>query len=95
MLKDIIAVEPTEGYQLYLKFEDDKQGIIDISKLISFTGVFAALQDIYYFQQVKINPEWGTIYWENGADFDPDVLYAEITGEEISNYQIAKTANKL
>ncbi|WP_392407564.1 DUF2442 domain-containing protein [Chlorogloeopsis fritschii] len=44
MLKDIIAVEPREGYQLYLKFEDDKQGIIDISKLISFTGVFAPLK---------------------------------------------------
>jgi hypothetical protein len=32
MLKDIIAVEPREGYQIYLKFEDNKQGIIDISK---------------------------------------------------------------
>jgi Protein of unknown function (DUF2442) len=95
MLKDIIAVEPREGYQLYIKFEDDKQGIIDISKLISFTGIFAPLQEINYFQQVKLNPEWGTIYWENGADFDPDVLYAEITGEAISNYQIAKTVNEL
>ncbi|WP_427160018.1 DUF2442 domain-containing protein [Aliinostoc sp. HNIBRCY26] len=91
MLKDIIAVEAREGYQLYIKFEDNQQGIIDISKLISFTGVFAPLQNIDYFKQVKINPEWGTIYWENGADFDPDVLYAEITREEISNYQIAKT----
>ncbi|MBE9206884.1 DUF2442 domain-containing protein [Nostoc sp. LEGE 06077] len=94
MLKDIIAVEPKEGYQLYIKFEDNKQGIIDISKLISFTGIFAPLKDINYFQQVKINSEWGTIYWENSADFDPDVLYAEITGEAISNYQIAKTANE-
>lgn len=95
MLKDIIAVEPREGYQLYIKFEDNKQGIIDISKLISFTGIFAPLKDIDYFKQVKINSEWGTIYWENGADCDPDVLYAEITGEEISNYQIAKAANEL
>jgi hypothetical protein len=95
VLKDIIAVEPKEGYQLYLKFEDDKQGIIDISTLISFTGVFALLKDINYFKQVKINPEWGTIYWENGADFDPDVLYAEIMGEAISNYQITETVNEL
>lgn len=54
MLKDIVAVEPRESYQLYLKFEDDKEGVIDISKLISFTGVFAPLQDINYFKQVKI-----------------------------------------
>ncbi|MBD2346785.1 DUF2442 domain-containing protein [Anabaena subtropica] len=91
MLKDIIAVEPIEDYKLYIKFEDNQQGVIDISKLISFTGIFAPLQNIDYFKQVKINPEWGTIYWENGADFDPDVLYAEITGEAINNYQIAKT----
>ncbi|AFY40926.1 DUF2442 domain-containing protein [Nostoc sp. PCC 7107] len=94
MLKDIIAVQPKEGYQLYIKFEDNKQGIIDISKLISFTGIFAPLKDINYFHQVKINSELGTIYWENGADFDPDVLYAEITGETIINYQIFKTPNE-
>jgi hypothetical protein len=34
MLKDIIKVKPLENYQLYLKFEDNKEGVIDISKLI-------------------------------------------------------------
>ncbi|MFN7656860.1 MAG: DUF2442 domain-containing protein, partial [Dolichospermum sp.] len=39
------------------------------------------------FQQVKVHPEWGTIYWENGADLDPDVLYSIITNQSIGTYQ--------
>ena len=87
MLKDIISVKPLEGYQLHLKFEDEKQGIVDISQLIEFTGIFAPLQDLAYFKQVKLNPEWGTIYWENGADLDPDVLYSIVTNQAIPTYQ--------
>ena len=81
MLKDIISVKPLEGYQLHIQFEDETQGIIDISQLIEFTGIFTSLQDLKYFQQVKVHPEWGTIYWENGADLDPDVLYSIITNQ--------------
>lgn len=89
MLKDIVAVQPQEGYQLYLKFEDGIEGVIDISQLIEFTGIFAPLQDLTYFTQVKVNPDWGTIYWENGADLDPDVLYSVVTGQPIPNYEKA------
>ncbi|MBS3026414.1 DUF2442 domain-containing protein [Dolichospermum sp. ST_con] len=87
MLKDIISVNPLEGYQLHIQFEDETQGIIDISQLIEFTGIFTSLQDLNYFQQVKVHPEWGTIYWENGADLDPDVLYSIITNQSIGTYQ--------
>ncbi|NEQ75555.1 MAG: DUF2442 domain-containing protein [Okeania sp. SIO2C9] len=88
MLKDIIEVSHQENYLLYLKFEDGKEGIVDISQLIKFTGIFAKLQDINYFKTVKLNPEWGTIYWENGADLDPDVLYSIVTEVEESNLKL-------
>ncbi len=88
MLQDIIEVQTQENYQLYLKFEDGKEGIIDLSQLIDFTGIFEPLKDLDYFKTVKLNPEWGTIYWENGADLDPDVLYSVITGEPIPNFKI-------
>lgn len=83
MLKDISSVQPLENYQLHLKFEDNQEGVVDISQLIEFTGIFAPLQDLTYFNQVKLNPEWGTIYWENGADLDPDVLYSIVTNQPI------------
>jgi hypothetical protein len=48
-----------------------------------FTGVFAALQDPKEFAAVYVNPELGTICWPSGADLDPDVLYALVTGQPI------------
>lgn len=83
MLKDIIEVKPQENYELYLKFEDGQEGIVDVSNLIEFTGIFEPLEKLDYFKSVKLNSEWGTIYWENGADLDPDVLYSIIAGEPI------------
>ncbi len=92
MLKDISSVQPLDNYKLHLKFEDNQEGVVDISQLIEFTGIFAPLQDLTYFKQVKVNPEWGTIYWENGADLDPDVLYSIVTNQPI---QIKETITNM
>ena len=83
MLKDIIKVKPLKDFHLHLEFEDGAKGEVDIRKLIKFTGVFEPLKDEVFFSKVDVNPEWGTIFWPNGADLDPDVLYSIATGEEI------------
>jgi hypothetical protein len=76
MLQDIVFVKSLKDYQLRLHFEDNQEGIVDIQQQIQFTGVFEPLKNPEYFAQVKVNPELGTIQWPNGADLDPDVLYA-------------------
>jgi len=86
MLKDIVAVKPLTGYQLQLTFEDGIEGIVDISQLIPFSGIFAPLQDPVTFAQVQIHPELGTLIWQNGADLDPDVLYAIVSGSPIPTH---------
>jgi hypothetical protein len=83
MLKDVTAVQPLDGYRVHIRFEDGVEGIVDLAEIISFTGVFAPLQDRAYFAQVYVNPDVGTICWPNEADIDPDVLYALVTGEPI------------
>ena len=84
MLKDIVEVRPLAGYQLRLRFEDGVQGEVDLEGAIKFEGVFAPLKERAYFEQVRVHPELGTIYWPNGADLDADVLYAQVTGKKIS-----------
>lgn len=86
MLKDIIAAQPLDDYQLHLKFEDEVEGVVDIAELIQFTGIFEPLSDPAYFAQVTVNPDLGTICWDNGADLDPDVLYAVVTNQSLPDY---------
>ncbi|RFP52715.1 MAG: DUF2442 domain-containing protein [Limnothrix sp. CACIAM 69d] len=79
MSKDIIAAKPIQDYQLHLTFEDHQQGIVDLTEIIEFTGIFEALKNHDYFLTVRVDPDLGTICWDNGADIDPDLLYSKLT----------------
>lgn len=79
MLFDVIEVKLVKNYILFLRFEDGKEGYIDISKVVSFEGVFSKLKDMDYFATVQLNKELGTIIWNNGADLSPNFLYSNIT----------------
>jgi hypothetical protein len=92
MLKDIIEVWPLDDYRLGLRFEDGVEGVVDVAQMIRFEGVFAPLRDRGKFLEVRVNREVGTICWPNGADLDPDVLYAHITGEAIPRFEVKSTA---
>lgn len=83
MLKDIVEVRALEGYRLHLRFEDGVEGDVDLQQSLTFDGIFAPLKDRAYFAQVRVEPEFGTIVWPNGADLDPLVLYSRITGTPI------------
>jgi hypothetical protein len=80
MLKDVVAVEALEPYRLRVTFEDGVSGEVDLAALVAFEGVFAPLRDPERFRAVRVAPEAGTIVWPGGADLDPDVLYAIVTG---------------
>ena len=83
MLNDVVSVQPLDDYRLRLQFEDGVEGVVDVADLIEFAGIFAPLKDRAYFVQVAVNPDMGTICWPNGADIDPDVLYARVSGKPI------------
>lgn len=83
MLKDIVEVRALGGYRVHLRFEDGAQGELDLGTMIRFKGVFAGLADECEFAKVRVDPELGTITWPSGADLDPDVLYAAVTGKPI------------
>ena len=84
MMSDIVAAQPLEGHKLNLRFEDGSEGVVDVSQLVRFHGVFEPLKDLAYFRLVRVDPDSGTITWPNGADLDPDVLYSRATGTPIS-----------
>lgn len=79
MLKDITQVTALDGHALRLRFEDGVEGTVHLTDLVPFEGVFAPLRDEAIFCTVELNRELGTIQWPNGADLDPDVLYAKVS----------------
>ncbi len=84
MLVDIVEVKPIDGHRLWLRFEDGLEGEVDVSALVPFEGVFSSIKTEKDFCKVFVDREIGTIRWPSGADLDPDVLYAAISGEHIS-----------
>ncbi len=87
-MKNIVEVKPLGGHRLYLRFEDGVEGQLDFAERLRFDGVFALLRDPAVFAQVRIHPELGTVVWPTGADLDPDVLYAELSGTPIPSPQV-------
>jgi len=87
MLTDITEVRPLDDYRLEICFEDGVHGSVDVARLVRFEGVFAPLKSRDEFQKVRVNPELGTVYWPCGADLDPDVLYALVTGKPIPAFE--------
>ena len=83
MLKDIIEAHPLSDFRLFLRFEDGVEGEVDLSKFVRFDGIFESLKDPSRFAQVRVHPELGTVFWPNGADLDPDVLYSKLTGKPV------------
>lgn len=92
MLRDIVAVTPLGGHRLHLRFDDGVAGDVDLGQRLRFEGVFAPLRDPAIFAQVSVHPELGTVVWPSGADLDPIVLYAAVTGSAADLVLLPQTA---
>lgn len=74
-----LAVEPRDGYRIWLRYADGVEGEVDLSHLVG-SGVFAAWRDPDFFAGVHIAPGDG-IAWSEELDLCPDALYLQITSK--------------
>ena len=90
MFPRIKSVRHIQDYRLELTFNDGVRAELDFKhKVLGRGGMFAPLEDIDFFSQVKVDFEIGTLVWPNDVDLDPDVLYSEATGRPIPISQAA------
>lgn len=75
-----MKVRPLQPCQVWLRFEDGVEGIVDLAHSLREGTVLDRLRDLELFRQVRILRGFGTVEWPGGIDFDPDVLYAGVTG---------------
>jgi Protein of unknown function (DUF2442) len=83
MLHDVVEVQALSDYRLRLRFDDGVEGLVDVRELVPFVGIFEPLGQPEFFSDVRLSSDLGTIVWPNGADLDPQVLYAEIVRRDM------------
>ena len=67
-------VKHLSDYKLEVEFNSGEIRIVDLSGHLN-GEIFEPLKKVDYFKTVKINPDFDTIYWENGADIAPEFLF--------------------
>ena len=73
-LEHITDVRVTGPTTLWLRFSDGTEKEIDLGPIMH-GELFGPLRSASLFQEVKIDPQSGIVFWPNGADFDPAILY--------------------
>jgi hypothetical protein len=79
-LHGITKIIKVEDFSLILEFDKKEIRKVDLSekfkaKSQSPGSKYGELLDKEKFKHVHLNSEWETIYWDNGLDLDPIVLY--------------------
>jgi hypothetical protein len=75
----IRAVVPREGFTVHLEFTDNTTKEIDLEPYLHGPIFEPIRRAPRVFRSVKVDPQMGTVVWDNGADIDPDVLYQGLT----------------
>ncbi len=72
MYPSVIKVEAKENYQVYIEFDNNECGILNMEPYLDF-GVFKKIRDRNIFSQVRVS--FDTIEWSGGIDLDPQFVY--------------------
>ncbi len=85
MISRVVAVGPWDGHRIWVRFDDEVVGEIDLAEFLDLDSpLFRPLKDRQVFETVRVSP-FGEVAWyipgtEQGLDLCPDTLYMELTG---------------
>ncbi len=77
MLPRILNAKYQGDYRIWLAFEDDVEGEVDLEGEL-WGEIFEPLRDKARFAEFSLDEELETIVWPNGADFAPEFLYQQL-----------------
>jgi hypothetical protein len=73
----VMEARYVSGYVVRLKFRDGTEGEIDLKP--ELTGpMFEPLKDLDQFKRFRVDEEFHTLVWPNGADFAPEFLHDNV-----------------
>jgi hypothetical protein len=74
---DVIEAQYVSDYIIKLKFRDGTAGEIDLTSVL-WGPVFEPLRDPEQFKQFRIDEDFHTLVWPNGADLAPEFLHNSV-----------------
>ncbi len=74
MILHVVEARYEHDYVVRLKFNDGAEGYVDLADEL-YGEVFVPLRDKAKFAALRLDPELGTIVWDNGADLAPEFLH--------------------
>ena len=96
MISNAIQVKAISHYSIWLKFDDNTEGVVDLSHLID-KPVFQNWKEADFFNKVFIDEETGAIAWNENIELCPDNMYLKIKGitfEQWKNSQYSYASSK-
>lgn len=66
--------ENVGDYRLRIQFDDGLERLVDFEPIL-WGELYGPLRDPEVFRAVRVDPEFRTLVWKNGADFDPSILH--------------------
>lgn len=76
----IIACRAEHPYKLWLRYDDGKEGIVDLEEYLTMAP-FQRWKQPGFFENVKIK-RGRRVYWDEEIDLCPDVLYMKLAGHD-------------
>lgn len=70
-------VQALPGFKIRVQYEDGVEGEVDLSQYVG-KGVFAAWDDLGFFESVHVSPH-GSIAWSEDIELCADSIYLELT----------------
>ena len=86
MISKPIQVKAISQYVIWLKYDDNTEGEVDLSHLIG-KPVFKNWTNPGFFQHVYIDPGSGAIAWDENIELCADSLYFKIKGTTFDQWR--------
>lgn len=81
MILHVIDAKYKKDYQIWIKFNDHSEGIVDLKDEL-YGEMFEPLKNREIFRLFRVDSELQTIVWQNGADYAPEFLRDRLLVEE-------------
>ena len=92
MFPKLIQVIALDKFQIWLKFSDTTEGIVDLTHLTN-RGIFIDWNAPGFFDKVYINSETNAIAWSEDIELCPDSLYLQLKNLSFEEWKKSELVN--